>query len=86
MIRPMKYHRIDIQSKVFDGATCIPTLYRLLKNSANSTRTVENNHFSHGFPFSTHQTLTVDEWKAQNIFSGTISEDILGLLTMNMVH
>jgi hypothetical protein len=47
---------------------------------------VENNHFSHGFPFITHQTVTVDEWEAQNIFTGTISEDILGLLTMNMVH
>jgi hypothetical protein len=28
----MKYHRKDIKSKVFGGATCIPTLYRLLKN------------------------------------------------------
>jgi hypothetical protein len=35
----MKYHRIDIQSKVFDGANDIPTLYRLLKNYANITRT-----------------------------------------------
>jgi hypothetical protein len=38
-MRPMKYHRIDIQSKVFGGANCIPTLYRLLKNSAYITRT-----------------------------------------------
>jgi hypothetical protein len=38
MIRPMKYHRIDIQSKVFDGANCIPALYRLLKNCANIAR------------------------------------------------
>ena len=34
----LKYDRIDIHSKVFDGATCIPTLYRLLKNCANITR------------------------------------------------
>jgi hypothetical protein len=34
----MKYHRIDIQSKVFDGANCITTLYMLLKNYANITR------------------------------------------------
>jgi hypothetical protein len=34
----MKYHRIDIQSKVFDGAICIPTLYRLLKNCASNSR------------------------------------------------
>jgi hypothetical protein len=27
----MKNHRIDIQSKVFGGANCIPTQYRLLK-------------------------------------------------------
>jgi hypothetical protein len=39
MIRPMKYHRIDIQSKVFDGANYLPTLSRLLKNYANITRT-----------------------------------------------
>jgi hypothetical protein len=38
------------------------------------------------FSVFTHQTLTVDEWEAQNIFTGTISEDILGLLTMDMVH
>jgi hypothetical protein len=34
----LKNGRIDIQSKVFDGATCIPTLHRLLKNCANITR------------------------------------------------
>ncbi len=31
--------KIDIQSKVFDGANCIPTLYSLLKTYANITRT-----------------------------------------------
>ena len=31
LLGTLKYDRIDIQSKVFDGATCIPTLYRLLK-------------------------------------------------------
>jgi len=39
LIGTQKYDRIDIQSKVFGGANCIPTLYRLLKNSANITRT-----------------------------------------------
>jgi hypothetical protein len=39
LLGTLKYDRIDIQSKVFDGANCIPTLYRLLKNSANNTRT-----------------------------------------------
>jgi len=34
----LKYDRIDTQSKVFDGANCIPTLYRLLKNCASITR------------------------------------------------
>ena len=41
MLVPMvflKYDRLGIQSKVFDGATCIPALYRLLKNWANITR------------------------------------------------
>ncbi len=31
LLGTLKYDRIDIQSKVFDGANCIPTLYRLLK-------------------------------------------------------
>jgi hypothetical protein len=31
----LKYDRRDIQSKAFDGSTCIPTLYRLLKNCAS---------------------------------------------------
>jgi len=35
----MKYQRIDIQSKVFDGVNYIPTLDRLLKNYANIIRT-----------------------------------------------
>jgi hypothetical protein len=35
----LKYDRIDIRSKVLDGANCIPTLYRLLKNCTISTRT-----------------------------------------------
>jgi hypothetical protein len=39
LLGTLKYDRIDIQSKVFDGANCIPTLYRLLKNYANITRT-----------------------------------------------
>ena len=47
---------------------------------------VENYHFSHGFPFINHQTITVDEWEAQKNLTGTISEDNLGLLTMDMVH
>ena len=47
---------------------------------------VENTHVPHGFGFITHQTLTVDEWEAQNIFTVTISEDIMGLLTKYMVH
>jgi hypothetical protein len=39
LLGTLKYDWIDIQSKVFDGSTCIPTLYRLLKNCANTTRT-----------------------------------------------
>jgi hypothetical protein len=38
LLGTLKYDRIDIQSKVFDGANYIPTLYRLLKNCANITR------------------------------------------------
>jgi hypothetical protein len=34
----LKYDSIDIQSNVFDGANCIPTLYRLLKKCASITR------------------------------------------------
>jgi hypothetical protein len=33
-----KYDRMGIQSKVFDGANCIPALYRLFNNCANITR------------------------------------------------
>ena len=47
---------------------------------------VENNHFSHGFPFINHKALTVDEWEAQNILTKTITTHIMGLLTMDMVH
>jgi hypothetical protein len=39
LIGTLKYDRIDIQSKVLDGANCIPMLYSLLKNCARSTRT-----------------------------------------------
>ena len=42
---------------------------------------MENYHFSHGFPFINHQTITVDEWEAQKNLTGT-SEDNLGLLTI----
>ena len=34
----MKNHRIHIQSKVFGGANCIPTLYSLLKTYASNSR------------------------------------------------
>jgi hypothetical protein len=34
---------------------------------------VENTHVPHGFGFITHQTLTVDEWEAQNILTKTIN-------------
>jgi hypothetical protein len=39
LLATLKYDRIDIQSKVFDGANCIPTIYSLLKTYANITRT-----------------------------------------------
>jgi len=39
LLGTLKYDRIDIQSKVFDSAYCIPTLYSLLKNCARSART-----------------------------------------------
>ncbi len=39
LLGTLKYDRIDIQSKVFDGVNCIPTLYSLLNNYANITRT-----------------------------------------------
>jgi len=38
LLGTLKDERIDMQSKVFDGATCIPTLYRLLKNCTSITR------------------------------------------------
>jgi hypothetical protein len=37
LLGTLNYDRIDIQSKVFDGANCISTLYRLLKNWASNT-------------------------------------------------
>jgi hypothetical protein len=38
LLGTLKYDRIDIQSKVFNGAYSIPLLYRLLKNNAKITR------------------------------------------------
>jgi len=38
LLGTLKYDRIDIQSKVFNGANSIPLLYRLLKNYASITR------------------------------------------------
>jgi hypothetical protein len=38
LLATLKYDRIDIQSKVFDSAICIPTLYSLLKNYASNSR------------------------------------------------
>jgi len=34
----LKYDWIDIQSKVFDGANCIPAIYRFLINYDSITR------------------------------------------------
>jgi len=32
LLGTLKYYRLDIQSKVFDGANCIPILYRPFRN------------------------------------------------------
>jgi len=47
---------------------------------------LKHTFFLHGLGFITHQTLTVDEWKAQNILTSSISYDILGVLIMDWVH
>jgi hypothetical protein len=38
LLDTLKYNRIDLPSKVFDGANCILTLYRLFLKYANITR------------------------------------------------
>jgi len=38
LLGTLKYDRIDIQSKVFDGATCIPTSNSHYKNCGSITR------------------------------------------------
>jgi len=43
-------------------------------------------HFVDGFWYITHQICMVDEWEAQNIFTGSITSDILGILTMDSDH
>ncbi len=38
LLGTLKYDRIDIQSKVFNSANCIPTVYRLFIKQASTTR------------------------------------------------
>ncbi len=38
LLGTLKYDRIDIQSKVFDSANCIPTVDNLFNNCANTTK------------------------------------------------
>jgi hypothetical protein len=45
-----------------------------------------NTHYFHGFGLITHQILMIYEWEALNILSRSITYDLLGVLTMDMVY
>jgi hypothetical protein len=47
---------------------------------------VGNTNFLHGIGLITHQILMIYKWEAQNIFTRSISYDILDVLFMDMVY